>query len=159
MAEIPIKSSPRPALVDDEDYERIVKWHWSLTGGGYLKRQRKVDNHVRKFRYESMHRLVMGMDYGDKRHVDHINGDPLDNRKCNLRICEPIENWRSCKRRKDNTSGYKGVSWSKSNKKWNARIKHEGKRISLGYFVTPEAAHAAYCKAADELFGEFARYE
>lgn len=152
-------ASSRSALVDDDDYDRLAGSRWSRNKDGYVMRRVSKGTSPATYIREGLHRAVMGMQEGDKRHVDHINGDPFDNRKCNLRICEAIQNWWSRKKRSDNTSGFKGVTWSKSNSKWNARIKKHGKRISLGYFETPEAAHAAYCKAADELFGEFARYE
>jgi len=152
-------SSARQALVDDDDYERLAGSCWWKNKDGYVMRKVRTGTSPATYIREGLHRVVMGMEPGDKRHVDHINGDPFDNRKCNLRICEPIQNWWSRKKRSDNTSGFKGVTWSKRNSKWNARIKKFGKRISLGYFDTPQEAHAAYCKAADEMFGEFARYE
>jgi hypothetical protein len=58
---------------------------------------------------------------------------------------------------KDNESGLKGVKWHRGAKKWQSRIFFQGKEIYLGLFKTPQEAHAAYCKAAKELFGEFAR--
>ena len=84
--------------------------------------------------------------------IDHINGVRTDNRWCNLR--------RSCREhnaqniggpRSDNTSGYLGVHWNTRRGKWVAQIKAFGKRHHLGYFPTPELAHAAYLKAKDEL--------
>ena len=89
-------------------------------------------------------------------HVDHINGNPLDNRKSNLRICTNAENQRNRGVNKNNTSGYKGVCWAKQNKKWKARIKHNGKLIHLGYYKDKEEAARAYDKKAKELHGEYA---
>ena len=58
--------------------------------------------------------------------------------------------------RSDNTTGFRGVSWSERGKKYRAEIRNpEGKRISLGYFPTPEAAAAAYAEAAHRLHGDF----
>lgn len=62
-------------------------------------------------------------------------------------------------KRSDNKSGYKGVRWYSQTKKWMAQIRYQGKNMNLGYFTTPQAAHAAYCAAATRLFGEFARFE
>ena len=91
--------------------------------------------------------------------VDHINGNREDNRICNLRLATRAENLRNSKRHKDNKSGYKGVcrdSRLKGNQ-WRATIWVDGKLKHLGYFATPEAAHLAYCDAAERHFGEFAR--
>lgn len=86
--------------------------------------------------------------------IDHINGDPLDNRFCNLREATRHQNMHNTKKRAG-TSRYKGVS--KSFGKWKAQIRANGNPIHLGQFATEEEAHAAYCKAAKELHGEFAR--
>lgn len=89
--------------------------------------------------------------------IDHINGIRDDNRWANLREATWQENLRSTKRRIDNTSGFKGVR--KEGTKWVASIYPNRKRIKLGTFDTPEEAHAAYCAAAEQLYGEFARPE
>lgn len=75
--------------------------------------------------------------------IDHINGDRLDNRWCNLRDVTPFENSRNQGNRKDNTSGCRGVTYVKSGrglKRWKARISHEGIRHDLGCFMTKEEA-------------------
>ena len=92
-----------------------------------------------------------------KGHIDHINGNPSDNRWCNLREATPTQNVANAKRRKDNTSGFKGVCWYRKTKKWKAEIMISQKHIHLGYFDTPELAHQAYVDAAIKYFGEFAR--
>ena len=101
-----------------------------------------------------MHRLIMdapkGMD------IDHINGNPLDNRKSNLRICTRAENMRNRGAQKNNTSGYKGVGWCKHRKKWHAQIKHNGKQIYIGRYKDKEEAARAYDAKAKELHGEYA---
>ena len=88
--------------------------------------------------------------------IDHINGDRLDNRKANLRICTHAENMRNRKRNKNCSSGFKGVE--KRGNKWSSRITFNGIRHYLGSFDTPEKAHAAYCDEADRLHGEFCNY-
>lgn len=106
------------------------------------------------------HRLAWFYIYGEwpENQIDHINGMKTDNRIKNLREADRFDNTRNVKRRKDNSSGYKGVSLS--NGKWMARIwsiiDNKRKRCYLGYFNSPEEAYAAYCKAAKELHGEFA---
>jgi len=89
--------------------------------------------------------------------VDHINGNPSDNRACNLRIGTHSENLRNRGAQANNKSGYKGVAFRKDTKKWTARITVNSHTVNLGCFSTPELAHMAYCKAAAELHGEFAR--
>lgn len=89
--------------------------------------------------------------------IDHKNGDRADTRLANLREADRSENMANRRRGclKGNLSGFKGVEQHRA--KWTARIKMRGERRYLGSFDTPEEAHAAYCKAATELHGEFAR--
>jgi flagellar basal body rod protein FlgC len=102
-----------------------------------------------------MHRLIMntpdGMD------TDHINSNGLDNRRQNLRICTHAENLANRKKQISNTSGYKGVSWDKSCKKWAANISICGKYKKLGRFTDLVEAARAYDAAAKEVYGEFAK--
>ena len=87
--------------------------------------------------------------------MDHIDGDPLNNSLSNLRWATATENSRNRKKRKDNTSDHKGVSFHKPRGKWRAYIKVDGKQKFLGYFHTKEEAAAVYEEAAKELHGEF----
>jgi len=87
--------------------------------------------------------------------VDHWNNNPLDNRRCNLRLASKITNAQNSKLSSRNTSGYKGVY--RSFKKWAAEIKVNKQKIRLGRFDTPEEAYQAYCEAALKYHGEFAR--
>jgi hypothetical protein len=91
--------------------------------------------------------------------VDHINGDPADNRWSNLRAATHAENGRNLKRSKANTSGLKGVHVHRRNRLWRARIAPSGKSICLGIYNCPAAAHFAYLVASDKHFGEFTRVE
>ena len=110
------------------------------------------------------HRLVWLMLYGawPAQEIDHINGNPHDNRLANLREASHAENLRNTKLRADNSSGFKGVRRMKSRGKlrgrWIARIRKDGKETHLGCFASAAEAHTAYCIAANELFGEFARH-
>jgi hypothetical protein len=88
--------------------------------------------------------------------IDHINGVSDDNRFANLREASASENSRNSKLPTSNTSGFKGVC--RHRKGWQATIRIDGRTVYLGMFKTPEAAHAAYCAAAREHHGEFARY-
>lgn len=87
--------------------------------------------------------------------VDHINMNKVDNRWCNLREATQSQNNANTRKRKNNTSGYKGASWHGSG--WRAQIHVSGKHICLGTFPSPEEAHAVYCEAARKHFGDFAR--
>lgn len=107
------------------------------------------------------HRLCWILFYGkapaEGMVIDHINGDPHDNRISNLRECMQAENSRNAKKPKNNTTGYKGVSWSpRTIMKYRAYICVDRRQIHLGLYPTAELAHAAYLKAAKEHFGEFA---
>lgn len=88
--------------------------------------------------------------------VDHDNNDTFDNRWANLRSATDVENARNASKRKDNTSGYKGVCWHKQTGWWRARISYRDRRVHLGSFATAEEAHEAYKKAAAELHEDFA---
>ena len=104
------------------------------------------------------HRIIWKMYYGyDPDQVDHINGDRADNRLVNLRIATHGENCQNSKVRKHSHTGLKGVGYDSRRGLWRARINVEGKKNWLGYFNSPEEAHAAYCKAAKELHGDFFR--
>lgn len=148
------------AKVSPEDYEWLNQWKWNArwaqnTKSFYALRHLSSKEH-RGRPSVYMHRLILGLERFDKRHGDHINLDTLDNRRSNLRIATPMQNHCNQGVRKDSRSGYKGVGWHKTNKKWQARIKINGVRKRLGWFDTPEDAHKAYCDAATELHGEFA---
>lgn len=90
--------------------------------------------------------------------IDHINGDRSDNRISNLREATLSQNAANQRTRSDNASGLKGVSWREEEKLYVACIRMHGKSNHLGYFKTAEAAHRAYCEAAKQTFGEFARF-
>ena len=133
-------------LIDKDDLNKIQERYWSNNGSHVCSGHNSL----------LIHRFIMNCPKGMV--VDHINCNPLDNRKSNLRICTITENNRNTKIMRNNKSGYKGVSWDKYMKKWVAFIRINNKSKSLGYFNTPELAHAAYCAAAKEHFGEFARF-
>jgi hypothetical protein len=108
------------------------------------------------------HRLVFlyvdGYQVPDGMDVDHDNGDTGDNRYSNLRIATRGQNMYNAKRRKDNRSGVKGVGWHGAAKKWRARLRVDGKEISLGLFNRLEDAEAAVTSARSAAHREFSRH-
>jgi len=140
------------AKVDDADYKELSKHNWSLSTYGYAVRNKRLGKNSRTIEY--MHKIVCSS-AGSQ--TDHINGDRLDNRRANLRLCSPAENARNRKLQKNSTSGYSGVLFHKANSKWKARIKHMGDWIHLGYFIDKEDAIRARSKAEDIYFGKFSR--
>jgi hypothetical protein len=102
-----------------------------------------------------LHRFITNCPFGKQ--VDHVSGDTLDNRRENLRFCTHAENTRNAQKRKDNKSGFKGVSWQGQKKKWRACISVNSKNKHLGLFTTAEAAHEAYVVASQKYHGEFGR--
>lgn len=145
-------------LVDDDDYEWLSKNKWCVhkkTKGGFYA-QRGVSRKAQgKKRVVMMHRVIMDAPKGMS--VDHIDGDGLNNQRSNLRICTQSENSRNRGATSINKSGFKGVSWKKTNKKWQVTIGFNAKRKYLGLFTTKEEAYKAYCDACLELHGQFAR--
>ena len=102
-----------------------------------------------------LHRVLMGDSVGME--VDHQDGDGLNNQRGNLRVATKSQNMHNQRTRVDNASGMKGVHWSNVRGKWVAEISLNGRRSHLGYFTTPEAAHAAYVAASERLHGDFGR--
>lgn len=137
------------------------KWHaaWYKHAKSFyaVRSVRTVSDGRVTIRLVSMARFVLGLEPGDLRQADHIDGDTLNNTRDNLRIASVAENVRNRRRQRNNTSGFKGVSWCGESNNWRACIAVNGKNKHLGLFLTRELAHAAYCKAAVELHGEFAR--
>ena len=107
------------------------------------------------------HRVAWAVHYGEwpALFVDHVNCIGTDNRISNLRLATNGQNMSNQGIRADNTSGCKGVSWSRQSQKWDARIKHAGRQECLGKFNSKEEASAAYQEAAKRLHGKFARIE
>lgn len=136
-------------------------WNTRLAGKEPAWRVHRHGHHYIGIEYKSYaaHRLAWLYVYGEwpVSDIDHINGRPADNRIVNLRLATDSENIRNQRRRIDNTSGHKGVSWSKKSCKWYAYINVGGKMIALGLFPRKEDAISARRLAAFEYFGDFAR--
>lgn len=146
MATQKIKVGSQHAAVDNWEHELLKEKAW-YENNGYARAGNKRGY---------MHQFIMWAPKGYQ--IDHINGNKLDNRKENLRVISSKLNKWNQGIRSNNTSGYKGVSWSKNAQKWHAYIKVNYKRIHIGLFDDKEDAAKAYNAAAAEHFGEFARY-
>lgn len=143
---IPLVNQSLMVKVDREDYELLSRHKWYLSPKGYAIG--KIDRKMLL-----MHRLILNP---GNNQTDHINGDKLDNRKENLRMCTNAQNQMNKGLQSNNTSGYRGVYWNKARNRWGAVIKLNGKQKHLGQHRKIEEAALAYNKSAKELFGEFA---
>jgi len=134
------------AIVDDEDFKYLnyLKWH-TLT-------VKDLHYAVAKSGKLLMHRIIMNPNKGQC--VDHINGNSLDNRKSNLRLCSHSENMRNRKQKTKNKSGYKGIY--PSGKKWRTYIQIDKKNTYIGTYDNIKDAINAYNEASIKYFGKFA---
>ena len=141
-------------LIDDEDgYLKDFRWFYRKNLVGQIYFDTTISGIA-----TPMHRIITKCPKGKV--VDHINGDTLDNRKCNLRICTKLQNQYNQKKHKGKRhSKYKGVTFRKNliAKPWEAFIYKDYKSKRLGYFATEKEAALAYNAAAKEAYGEFAK--
>jgi len=146
------------SLVDDEDFEYLKQFKWNVrivSGTQYAKRNINIGE---KQTTINMHREITKCPKNMM--VDHINGNGLDNRKQNLRICTRSQNLMNSNKPKDaKSSKYKGVCFYKKGnyKRWRSEIRLNKKAIFLGYFVNEKDAALAYNEAAIKYYGKFAK--
>ncbi len=143
-------------LIDYEDLFWLQQWKWYSSKRGYARRNAvgtadTSSTLMQRVILEFHGKDLTGLD------VDHINGNPLDNRKSNLRVTTHQQNGFNRKISKNNTSGYKGVSFDKRRNKYVANIKVNYKIIYLGGYETAKEAAIAYNEAAKIHFGEYAK--
>jgi len=145
------------AIVDDEDYEKLSQWKWfAHRGKSTFYAERKMRNPlISSQSVIRMHRIIL--EAPSCLHVDHINGNGLDNRRENIRLCTNAQNAMNQRMSKSSTTLMKGVSWRSSKNKFEAAIRVRGKSVYLGAFPCLTCAALAYDMAAVEHFGEFAR--
>jgi hypothetical protein len=150
MKRIPLTQN-KWAIVDDEDYENLSGFKWRYSHGYAIRHPSRA---MGKRKNIFMHREIMQTPQNMA--TDHINLDTLDNRRSNLRVCTHGQNQANRGKLSNNTSGYKGVSWHKSSRKWAANIRYMDKQIYLGKYTNKEDAAQAYDRAALKYYGEFA---
>ncbi|MGA7781073.1 MAG: hypothetical protein WCA85_25665 [Paraburkholderia sp.] len=158
MVEIPLTQG-KTALIDDEDLELVSKRKWyaeKSRDGRRWYAATSVRTPEGKKTTIKMHRYIKGIT-DRKIDCDHRDLNGLNNQKLNLRVCTRAQNMQNTPVKSNSSSGLKGIVLHKASGLWMARIRSEGKQLCLGYFYTPDGAHSAYCKAAAELHGEFAR--
>lgn len=154
MKRIYCKNHDKPILVDDCDYEFLSKVNWFFMKkhggkGGYVVSTKRTNGYR-----HSMHRVIMGLQKMNGVQVDHINGDTLDNRRQNLRLCSAAENSRNTRKRSvPSKSKYKGVRRNKHG--WRAAV-NAGKRYLSRVMPDEITAAAAYNVMARKLHGDFA---
>ena len=142
------------ALVDDTDFDWLNQWRWyaNRLGGIYYVARNGSNPNRRKI---LMHRFILNVPKGLE--IDHRDGDGLNNRRTNLRICTHQENQHNQQPQKNRSSAFKGVHWCASARKWVSRIKVDGIEKYLGCFTNELEAARIYDMATLRFHGEFAR--
>lgn len=149
IRQIPLTQG-KHAIVDLENFERLSQWSWYFHGFYAVRKPYNANG-----KCFMMHRLIINAP--EDMYVDHINGNGLDNRRSNLRLCTHTQNCMNSLRRKNKTSKYKGVSWSKEKEKWAVYISYYKKHSFVGRYDTEIEAALAYNEAALKYHGEFAK--
>lgn len=147
----------------DESWARQFNWTADISDRGqrvYAVRRALCADGVKRKVY--MHREIWERMHGEASfgqidHREHGEVSGLDNRRENLRLASPTQNAANQRIRKDNTSGFRGVSWDKRRRVWTAYMDCHSRRTRLGDFDTAEQAGRAYDSAAKKAFGQFAR--
>ncbi len=136
------------AIVDDEDYAHLSAFRWRAQKG------KRGCLYAVSTRAQLMHRFIMKPKVDS--FVDHVNGDGLDNRKVNLRVCSHAQNMANQRKREGTASRFKGVHITRSGM-YGASIECAGTTIHLGTFAQENRAARQYDRAARVFFGKFAR--
>lgn len=143
--------------VSDSDFTRLSQFRWEFItdtrGRKYVMRRETRDGKRVTLR---MHREILGLALFEETQVDHIDNNPLNNQRSNLRKCSLSENHRNRSMARNNSTGLKGVYFHKRDKCWTSCIGVNGKQIWLGKFKKKTDARNAYVAAAKKYHGEFA---
>ena len=154
------KERPRSHFASDSHHKKFITRFANKPAGSFCKptgyHQLSLTKAIGAHRV--LYMLYHNTTIPDGLQVDHEDGNRANNTFKNLRIGSSRENNCNSTKRKDNTAGYKGVSFDKRNKKFNARIQNYGKPLFLGNFNTAEEAHEAYKAASVKYHGEFSNF-
>jgi hypothetical protein len=152
MKELKLNYTDKVVIVDDEDYERLSLFKWQLSG-----RNDSVVSRCFVKSYKTYHASIAAeIMRQPKQMFDHIDRNPLNNSKSNLRPCTRSQNNTNRTKKLGTSSKYIGVTKLKSGNKWQATVVISGRKIYLGRFSVEEDAARAYDTKALELFREFA---
>lgn len=141
-------------IINDIDAD-LAELKWHCDDKGYARR-RQHGNGKMLFLHRVILQRMTDFPLSRRHETDHINRNPLDNRRENLRVASRTENCRNRCKQKNNRSGYIGVSFKKVLRKWQVHITIDKKRKHLGYFSTAVEAARVYNEAAKKYFGDFA---
>lgn len=136
---------PEAILIDEEDRKRVEEYKWSVNKRGYASCSNG-----------SLHRFIMRCEKGDGKIVDHINHNPLDNRKKNLRFVTVSQSNINRRVQKNGSSGYKGIYWERDRKRWRAYATKDGRKHHIGVYGTLEEAVTGYREKIESIHGEWA---
>lgn len=169
MRFISLTNSKYSAIVDDEDYDRAIKFEWNvhlsekgipdrIVASGMYNKNLSRGSCEYGARCLTLHRFVLNKHLVDMNHpIDHKFGDVFDNRKGFLRVCSPSQNTCNRTKSKNNTTGFIGVSYHPKKKSpYRADICKNGVKLQIGYFMTAIEAAKARDKKAIEIHGKFA---
>lgn len=137
-------------IIDKEDIEKVKYHKWRIDNNNHIITGNCTKSHPRK----ELSRLILECN-DESKVVDHINGNTLDNRKCNLRICTQAQNTYNKSKVSNNKSGIIGVGYNNSRHTWDPEIRWNNKRVHLGrYKKIEEAAYVRYI-AENIVFKEY----
>jgi hypothetical protein len=151
MKVLSLTNSSAVALVDDEDFDTLACFRFKLNSHGYVVRTIHTSDDRRT--YICLHRQIMNAQRGQ--YVDHIDNDKLNNSRSNLRFCSQSQNLANRRLHKNNSSGFKGVTFQHG--RYHARIQKDERDIHLGFYDDLRSAALGYDFAATLLFPGFAR--
>ena len=134
-------------IFDLDDYSLVTQYNWFISPNGYIKTGAAIGT------LRFLHRLILNANKDE--YVDHINHNPLDNRKCNLRICTCSQNGAN---NKQSQSIYHGIRYDNRSNKWFAVVVVYGKNICSKYYNSIDDAIVARRNLEDKYFGEFSYY-
>lgn len=143
------------AEVDDDVFDELMNYKWWVQKTKHRRYAVTDVSRLSSRTFVYMHRVIARATHDLV--VDHVDGDGLNNQRRNLRCCATHDNLANSAKRSDNTSGYKGVYWSKQNKKWMVMHMYKRQRLYLGCFNDPKEAAIAYDRSLEQRCGRFAK--